>query len=155
MHVSGKVGVWLVAVAALVAAVFTSRLIQIRDGWSKKNTAYLAQLQATRPKIANLAEELALLEAERFRAKELWGDYWKEVPTVVQPGGSGTVVVNIGGNVPANNARDVVSDFDLPAAGEHTLKVWMVDPGVVLQKIVVNCGGEKPSYLGPPESFHR
>ncbi len=57
--------------------------------------------------------------------------------------------------VVGDNARCVRSTHTLATAGSHTLKLWMVDPGVVLQKIVVDCGGVKPSYLGPPESFHR
>ncbi len=55
----------------------------------------------------------------------------------------------------ADSARIVKTPFNLPSPGEHTLKVWMVDPGIVLQKIIVDCGGVRPSYLGPPESFHR
>ena len=53
-----------------------------------------------------------------------------------------------------DNARYARTTHTLVQPGYHTLKYWMVDPGVVLQKIVVDCGGLKPSYLGPPESFH-
>jgi len=38
--------------------------------------------------------------------------------------------------------------------GYHTLKIWMVDPGVVLERILLSHGPLRPSYLGPPESFH-
>jgi hypothetical protein len=52
-----------------------------------------------------------------------------------------------------DSVRKVKSKHTLAEPGYHTLKFWMVDPGVVLQKFVVNLGGVKPSYLGPPESY--
>ncbi len=57
--------------------------------------------------------------------------------------------------VVGDNARYARTTHTLVQPGYHTLKYWMVDPGVVLQKIIVDLGGVKPSYLGPPESFHR
>jgi Glycosyl hydrolase family 115/Gylcosyl hydrolase family 115 C-terminal domain len=40
----------------------------------------------------------------------------------------------------------------LSKMGMHVLKYWMVSPGVVLQKLAIDFGGLKPSYLGPPET---
>jgi hypothetical protein len=53
-----------------------------------------------------------------------------------------------------NTCRVAQSSHTLDSLGYHTLKIWMVDPGVVLQKIVVDLGGLRPNYLGPAESFH-
>lgn len=52
----------------------------------------------------------------------------------------------------SNNINQVISEHHIDNPGKNTLKIWMVDPGVVLQKIVVRTGKEKPSYLGEPES---
>jgi len=52
----------------------------------------------------------------------------------------------------SDNIKIMVSKHHISTPGRHILKYWMIDPGVVLQKIVINAGGEKPSYLGPPES---
>lgn len=52
-----------------------------------------------------------------------------------------------------NNCHKIKSTHLVPTPGHHTLKIWMVDPGVVVQKHIINTGDAKPSYLGPPESF--
>jgi len=55
----------------------------------------------------------------------------------------------------ADNAHLGQSKHIVTDVGYHTLKVWMIDPAVVMTKLVVDLGGVKPSYLGPPESFYR
>jgi hypothetical protein len=55
----------------------------------------------------------------------------------------------------SDNARFGNSKHTTIKEGYHTLKILMIDPGVVIQKIIVDLGGVKPSYLGPPESFFK
>ncbi|MGE5099615.1 MAG: family 43 glycosylhydrolase, partial [Deltaproteobacteria bacterium] len=55
----------------------------------------------------------------------------------------------------ADNIIQSTSQHTIAHPGQHTLKFWMVDPGVVLQKIVIETRTVGPTYLGPPESYHR
>ncbi|NEU70164.1 glycosyhydrolase [Spirosoma agri] len=41
---------------------------------------------------------------------------------------------------------------EIAKAGKHTVKFWMVNPGVVLQKLVLDFGGSEQRYLGPEET---
>jgi hypothetical protein len=54
----------------------------------------------------------------------------------------------------SDSVRHVSIPLTIAKPGYHTLKIWAVDPGVVLERIVVSHGPLKPSYLGPPESAH-
>jgi glycosyl hydrolase family 115 (putative glucuronidase)/glycosyl hydrolase family 115 len=54
------------------------------------------------------------------------------------------------------NATAVASStLEIKTAGPHVLKLYMIDAGVVVDKIVLDSGGLKPSYLGPPETRNR
>lgn len=43
--------------------------------------------------------------------------------------------------------------FKVENAGRHTVSYAAIAPGVVLQKLVIDFGGLKPSYLGPQETI--
>jgi len=52
------------------------------------------------------------------------------------------------------NGRRLETKRTIATARAHTLKVWMLSPGIVLERITVDMGGLRPSYLGPGESFY-
>ncbi len=54
----------------------------------------------------------------------------------------------------SNGVRRVTVPLSIAEPGYHVMKIWAVDPGVVLERLVFSSGALRPSYLGPPESFH-
>lgn len=54
---------------------------------------------------------------------------------------------NVLKNASVQSAKQIVNK-----AGKHTLKIWMVDPGVMLDQILIDLGGWKPSYAFPKET---
>ena len=54
-----------------------------------------------------------------------------------------------------SNLMTLSSRHPIASPGRHTLKIWMVDPGIILDKLVINAGGVRDSYLGPPESARK
>jgi len=51
-----------------------------------------------------------------------------------------------------DGVTELVTEHAAAKPGPHILKYWALDSGLVLEKLVVDAGGLKPSYLGPPES---
>nr|XP_036578602.1 immunoglobulin i-set domain-containing protein [Colletotrichum truncatum]KAF6785897.1 immunoglobulin i-set domain-containing protein [Colletotrichum truncatum] len=45
------------------------------------------------------------------------------------------------------------TSFNVTQEGAYTLRIWALLPNIIVQKVVVDLGGVRKSYLGPPESF--
>ena len=57
------------------------------------------------------------------------------------------------GKAVGDSAWKNTTSWGVVGAGKHTLKLWLVEANVVLQRVVVDLGGVTASYLGPPESY--
>jgi hypothetical protein len=55
----------------------------------------------------------------------------------------------------ANEIKELITTHYIKTPGKHIVKYWLMDPNVVVEKIVVDKGGVKTSYLGPPESYYK
>ncbi|UOB16135.1 glycosyl hydrolase 115 family protein [Abyssalbus ytuae] len=53
----------------------------------------------------------------------------------------------------ADNIKILTSQHEVKS-GSHVLKFYMADSGLVLQKLVIETGALKKTYLGPPESVY-
>ena len=53
-----------------------------------------------------------------------------------------------------NGIEKRTASVTIPAPGYHTVKLYMIDPGVSVDRIVINTGGELKSNQGPRESYH-
>lgn len=50
------------------------------------------------------------------------------------------------------NAAIQVSRHFIDKPGRHTLKIWLIDTDVCFDKFIIDTGGLKQSYTGPPET---
>jgi hypothetical protein len=55
-------------------------------------------------------------------------------------------------NAVLDGVRVIKTGIKVNKPGEHKLRVYLVDPAIVLQKLMIDTGGLKPSYLGPEQS---
>ncbi|KAF2787357.1 glycoside hydrolase family 115 protein [Melanomma pulvis-pyrius CBS 109.77] len=75
-------------------------------------------------------------------------------PTTITPVPSSTLGAMPGGwsESVVSGARVVSADLGKVGAGKHELSVWLLEPGTVVHRLVVDLGGVKSSHLGPWES---
>jgi hypothetical protein len=73
------------------------------------------------------------------------------------------VTVNADGHVSDDEWNKAVADnrwirtarLHVDRPGAHLVKLWLVDPGLIFQRLEISRGPLPPSYLGPPESVRR
>ncbi|HVT86822.1 MAG TPA: glycosyl hydrolase 115 family protein [Chitinophagaceae bacterium] len=161
---------------SIEAEHYTRRKNKSNAGWATisglgRNGACVTVLPATIPPdttIASIINKSPLLEyyiyfftkdsiAAKFYCiptKPLNKDYRSRIAVAIDDQPIQIISNQSGNSSVIENLMTMNSKHFIKSEGQHILKIWMVDPGIVIDKIVINTGGVKDSYLGPPESFY-
>jgi hypothetical protein len=105
--------------------------------------------------VLHMAPSLNFLPGRDFRIGLSVDDCEPQLITVVPAGFNAENFNTEWEETVRNSTRYVKGKIRVTGPGCHTLRIWMIDPGIVLEKVVVNTGGLRPSYLGPPESYRK
>ncbi|WP_285478081.1 glycosyl hydrolase 115 family protein [Amycolatopsis sp. NBRC 101858] len=101
---------------------------------------------------ARLSPRSNVLQGDGLRYAVSFDDAAPQVVNITKATGADDMTMNRQWERTTSDNVNLTSTRHEVTAGPHVLKVWMVDPAVVVQKLVVDTGGLRPSYLGPPES---
>jgi Glycosyl hydrolase family 115/Gylcosyl hydrolase family 115 C-terminal domain len=84
-------------------------------------------------------------------------DSTRKLRYAVSIDGASAQTVDLDANRPwavdvVRNARMTTTEWTLKRGARHTLRLWALDPAVVIDRLVLDLGGRRASYLGPPET---
>jgi hypothetical protein len=164
---------------SIAADEFTGTASPTNQGWQRipnlgrTGSAMSSTLEGP-PKVSSLADSLILEYSNVWHSTgEKHVDVYISPLLEFQPGEGGRfgisfddeqaqiVEVHANNSVPdwkypmwwnstvSNNIRIITTTHTIRTPGEHHLKIWRIDPGVVVQKVVARSGTVRPTYLGP------
>lgn len=97
MHKSGVVLAWLVALTAVAAVIFTSKMLDVRGSWLRAVEKNKVQIQKNESEIESKEAESKSLQSELTRLMLGWNRYWDANVTVANQQ-TGEIEIDIGEN---------------------------------------------------------
>ncbi len=102
---------------------------------------------------AYLSPRSNVLPGDGLRYAVSFDDAAPQVVNITKATGADDMTMNRQWERTTSDNVNLTSTRHEVGVGPHVLKVWMVAPAVVVQKLVIDTGGLRPSYFGPPESM--
>jgi hypothetical protein len=139
----GRTGSSMAIYPVTAASIDTTRLAQ-----DAPRLEYRVQLPAGRATLhVNLVPTFSAVPGQPLRFAVGLDDQPPQILAIRRQAEAGAWMQDV-----LNNTMTASASLEAPAAGPHVLRVYMVDPGVVLDRLVLDLGGLKDSYLGPAET---